>query len=249
MCTCDKLLLHFYSFSFFTNVCPSSAIGTSNCMFCVCVVQIQDFNILYSRTPHFVCVWSNFKTVTFCVLGLHILCVWFVEKCCGHSWLLHTMSSQPQPWRVYQEAQNKNIKNRVWTLLSWRNEKLWQCWLPMFGMIVALETRKEAFFPCENSNIVLPHPMERHSFLTFCVWHWRQRQLGPPSIFLHDPRREAGDVWCSPPVWNLRAVIWFPFPISSCIFCLVLLLFLSCHFSANRLHSPDFFPENSNIFR
>ena len=32
------------------------------------------------------------------------------------------------------------------------------------------------------------------------------------------PRREAGDVWCFPPVWNLRAVIWFPFPISSLVF-------------------------------
>ena len=32
------------------------------------------------------------------------------------------------------------------------------------------------------------------------------------------PRREDGDVWCLPPVWNLRAVIWFPFPISSLLF-------------------------------
>ena len=40
------------------------------------------------------------------------------------------------------------------------------------------------------------------------------------------PRREAGDVWCLPPVWNLRAVIWFHFTIPS----LVLLTF-----------SPDFF--------
>ena len=29
------------------------------------------------------------------------------------------------------------------------------------------------------------------------------------------PQREAGDVWCLPPVWNLRAVIWFHFAISS----------------------------------
>ena len=47
------------------------------------------------------------------------------------------------------------------------------------------------------------------------------------------PWREAGDVWCPPPVWNLRAVIWCPFSVTSCFFCLVLLLFLSCHFSAN----------------
>ena len=31
-------------------------------------------------------------------------------------------------------------------------------------------------------------------------------------------RREAGDVWCLPPVWNLRAVIWFHFTISSLVF-------------------------------
>ena len=31
------------------------------------------------------------------------------------------------------------------------------------------------------------------------------------------PRREAGDVWCLPPVSNLRAVIWFHFAISSLV--------------------------------
>ena len=31
------------------------------------------------------------------------------------------------------------------------------------------------------------------------------------------PRREAGNVWCLPPVWNLRAVIWFHFAISSLV--------------------------------
>ena len=31
------------------------------------------------------------------------------------------------------------------------------------------------------------------------------------------PRREAGDVWCLPPVWNLRAVIWFNFAIFSLV--------------------------------
>ena len=31
------------------------------------------------------------------------------------------------------------------------------------------------------------------------------------------PPREAGDVWCLPPVWNLRAVIWFHFAISSLV--------------------------------
>ena len=31
-------------------------------------------------------------------------------------------------------------------------------------------------------------------------------------LILHAaPKGEAGDVWCPPPVWNLRAVIWFWF--------------------------------------
>jgi len=64
---------------------------------------------------------------------------------------------------------------------------------------------------------------------------------------LHAPQREAGYVWCLSSVWNLRAVIWFPCPISSCFFlpsalalCLVIFLLM--------VHSPDFFPENSQIF-
>ena len=61
------------------------------------------------------------------------------------------------------------------------------------------------------------------------------------------PQREARGAGCLPPVWNLRAVIWFPFPISShfsawssCSFCLVVFLLM--------VHSPDFFPENSATF-
>ena len=37
-------------------------------------------------------------------------------------------------------------------------------------------------------------------------------------LYLSLPWREAGDVWCPLPVWNLRAVIWFLFPISSLVF-------------------------------
>ena len=61
------------------------------------------------------------------------------------------------------------------------------------------------------------------------------------------PRREAGDVWCLPPVWNLRAVIWFPFPILL-FFCLVLLLFLSCHFSVNGPFSWLLFQKTLKYF-
>ena len=50
------------------------------------------------------------------------------------------------------------------------------------------------------------------------------------------------------PAWNLRAVIWFLFPISIVLLPLILLLFLSCHFSASGPFSIPFFQELSNIF-
>ena len=39
-------------------------------------------------------------------------------------------------------------------------------------------------------------------------------QFGP---LTDGPQREAGDVWCLPPVWSLRAVIWFHFAIFSLV--------------------------------
>ena len=43
------------------------------------------------------------------------------------------------------------------------------------------------------------------------------KQITVPITYLcvWNPRREAGDVWCLPPVWNLKAVIWFHFALSS----------------------------------
>ena len=38
-----------------------------------------------------------------------------------------------------------------------------------------------------------------------------------PSFLFCSPWREAGDVWCLSPVWNLRAVIWFHFATSSLV--------------------------------
>ena len=67
-----------------------------------------------------------------------------------------------------------------------------------------------------------------------CINHLWQGEQGDPSYPLKS----------FVPVWNLRAIIWFPFLIASHFFCLVL-HFLSCHFSAN---GPIFFPENSQTF-
>ena len=47
-------------------------------------------------------------------------------------------------------------------------------------------------------------------------------------------------------VWNLRAVI---LDLLSCFYCLVLLLFLFCHFSANGPFSWIFFQKIQSIFR
>ena len=52
-------------------------------------------------------------------------------------------------------------------------------------------------------------------FETFPCLVQMQTYSRPPLVLL--PRREAGDVWCLPPVWNLRAVIWFHFAISSLV--------------------------------
>ena len=62
--------------------------------------------------------------------------------------------------------------------------------------------------------------------------------------------REAGDVWCLPAVCNLRAVIWFHFPVYSVVLLPnsvtpSVLSFFFCLLA----HSPELFPEkNKQIF-
>ena len=63
------------------------------------------------------------------------------------------------------------------------------------------------------------------------------------------PRREAGDVWCLPPVWNLRAVIWFHFASPLLFFCLVLFPFLSYRFLPAGPFVETFSRKFFNIFR
>ena len=96
--------------------------------------------------------------------------------------------------------------------------------------------------PCVNVTCAFERPHAKSS-----IKPWKLVKL---VFYLHCwPRREASDVWCHPPVWNLSAVIWFPFPISSLVFfCLVLLLFLSCHFSANGPFSWPFFQKTVKYF-
>ena len=61
-------------------------------------------------------------------------------------------------------------------------------------------------------------------------------------------RREARDVWCLPPVWSLRAVIWFHFAISSLVLLPSPVTLSILSFSACWPFLLNFFPENSSIF-
>ena len=62
------------------------------------------------------------------------------------------------------------------------------------------------------------------------------------------PRREAGDVWCLPRVWNLKAVIWFYFTVSSLVLLSSLTTLSVLSFFCVLVHSSQLFPENSLMF-
>ena len=58
------------------------------------------------------------------------------------------------------------------------------------------------------------------------------------------PWREARNVWCPPPVWNLRASHLIPLSyLLICFFCPFCLVIFQL-----MIYSPDFFPENLQIF-
>ena len=68
------------------------------------------------------------------------------------------------------------------------------------------------------------------------------------TINMDPPLREAENVCCLPPVWNLRTVIWFHFNISSLVFLPTPIALSVFSFFCLWAHFPDFFPENSSIF-
>ncbi len=61
------------------------------------------------------------------------------------------------------------------------------------------------------------------------------------------PRREAGDVWCLPPVWNLRAVIWFHFAIPSLVLLPSPVTLSVLSFSACWPFLLNFFPRSGEL--
>ena len=89
--------------------------------------------------------------------------------------------------------------------------------------------------------------LPRHADRTRNSFWQTTRQVTCHPLFQYPPRRKAGDVWCLPPVWNLRAAIWFHFT----IFPLVLLpspIALSCFISAYRPVLPTFIQETSSVY-
>ena len=76
------------------------------------------------------------------------------------------------------------------------------------------------------------------SWLVFYPWY-EAKQIKMVSVW--HPWREAGDVWW-PPLSGISGLSFdSPFLSPLLFFCLVLLLFLSCHFSANGPFSLLFF--------
>ena len=62
------------------------------------------------------------------------------------------------------------------------------------------------------------------------------------------PQREAGNVWRLPPVWNLRAVIWFHFAISSLVLLPSPIIFSVWSFSACLSFLLNFFQKILQYF-
>ena len=87
------------------------------------------------------------------------------------------------------------------------------------------------------------YPATKSVILSLCV-----HCISYSPFQLRCPRREAGDVWCLPPVWNLRAAIWFHFAISSLVLLPSPVTLSVLSFSACWPFLLNFFPENSSIF-
>ena len=64
----------------------------------------------------------------------------------------------------------------------------------------------------------------------------------------HPLGQRRKDTWCPSSVWNLRAVIWFPFPISYLVFSAMSSYFFCFVVFLLMVHSPGFYQKKSNIF-
>ena len=143
--------------------------------------------------------------------------------------------------------------------LTWR-----PCYPDSFSCVEELTWRSTGFFQIvdvgmnrENYHYLLAGPVSQRTHVVLCCFvqtliniatdYSFPKPSTPPSP---NTRMEAGDVRCHPPVWNLRAAIWFPLLSLLLFFCLVFLLSLLAIFLL-MVHSPDFifYFLFSNIFR
>ena len=113
----------------------------------------------------------------------------------------------------------------------------------VFVVVFFLEGRgKQSEVPRDTGNQRTNKPHINTS--TTCMFSHR-----PICMHKHAPRKgRPGMSDVSPPVWNLRAIIWFHFAISSRVLLPSPVALSVFFFFCLMVHSPDFFPESSSIF-
>ena len=79
-------------------------------------------------------------------------------------------------------------------------------------------------------------------------WHHSLLSYQDPHRLYPTPQREAWDVWSLPPVWNLRAVIWFHFTIYHLVLLRNPVTLSVLSFFCLLVHSSELFPQNSSLF-
>ena len=155
---------------------------------------------------------------------------WTVWSCC----YAHTVSRWPCSSRMLQAQRNRCIL-RTWEGFLFGFFYALSSQLCVFGFFVVSIgysiCLKPSLSEIEMTGLVSVKRIHRSFWLYISVAPWR----------------EAVDIWCLPPVWNLKAVIWFHFAVSSLVL-LASSVTLSVFFFCLLVHSADFFPENSSVF-
>ena len=124
--------------------------------------------------------------------------------------------------------QTWNIQRTVLPFLFWSHAGFWICcilWNSYTSSPSATNTiQTHCLYLCCNFMMchfegILRQQCKYATYGKSCVLTLYMQQSKQADLFLHSsPWRKAKDGWCLPPVWNLRAVIWFPFPVSSLVF-------------------------------
>ena len=133
--------------------------------------------------------------------------------CGNHRWVQSEAPFTATLWKLEVGSVGSNLVMCTsynhcgnWKWIQW--EATWLC-APLTATLWKLEVGSvgNSLVMCTSYNfhcITIP--------LQFMFFFSQWQELALPAWM------EAGDVWCHPPVWNLRAIIWFPFPISCLVF-------------------------------